>query len=118
VRQILRNLIQNAVRHGGPNVAVETATKDGAVYVMVLDDGPAISSHVRETIFEPYAQASDDAASSPQGVGIGLYVSRLLARLMGGDLVCLRRGDQTEFRLTLLAAERITAELDEPVPVG
>jgi signal transduction histidine kinase len=55
-------------------------------------------------IFEPYERSDQAATESPTGVGIGLYVSRLLARLMGGDLDCVRPNGMTVFRLQLPAA--------------
>jgi len=101
LRQIIRNLLQNAVRHGGPNIRVDTMVEGSTVHLTVRDDGPPISPADCERIFEPYTRVSRPGSTSPLGVGIGLYVSRLLARLMGGDLVCTRDEGLTEFRLTL-----------------
>jgi len=117
VRQILRNLLQNAVRHGGPSISVEATTLETTVQVSVFDDGPDIGSDMYEHIFEPYAQSGVESAASTEGVGLGLYISRLLARLMGGDLVCLRTGDRTELRLTLPTAGFTVEDKKQPAHV-
>ena len=85
VRQILRNLLTNAIRYGGPNINVRTSVSPGAMAVEVQDDGVGISELDRERIFEAYERAHD-APGQPGSVGIGLTVSRTLAELMGGSL--------------------------------
>lgn len=85
LRQILRNLMVNAVRYGGDTVRI-TASEDGPhVLVNVSDDGEGINHEFREDIFAPYRRAHD-RAGLPGSVGLGLAVSRRLARLMDGDL--------------------------------
>jgi PAS domain S-box-containing protein len=84
-RQILRNLLTNASKYGGPNVKV-TAISDGStVRVQVSDDGPGVPLEDRNRIFDPYFRALGDRAM-PGSLGLGLPVSRRLARLLGGDL--------------------------------
>ncbi len=85
LRQILRNLLENAVRYGGGTITVDAGLDGSWLTVVVADDGN-LAAEDHERIFEPYEQTEDVASRSPSGVGIGLYVSRLLARLMGGDL--------------------------------
>ena len=100
-RQIIRNLLSNATRYGGSNVSVH-AFRDGAqVTVAVSDDGTGIPLERANTIFEPYASAHEPG-SQPGSVGLGLAVSRTLARLMGGDLVYNGNGGTT-FELTVPA---------------
>ncbi|MDB4990895.1 MAG: integral rane sensor signal transduction histidine kinase [Myxococcaceae bacterium] len=83
--QVLVNLLQNAYD------AVRTLPYQGSVVIraelagehaliLIEDDGPGIASEVRQRLFEPFA------TSKPQGTGLGLYVSFMLARAMGGDL--------------------------------
>ncbi len=103
VRQIIRNLVSNAVRHGGPAVRVDCRTEGDIVVVAVSDDGPAIDPAVGERIFEPYQRAHEEP-SQPASVGLGLTVARSLARLMHGDLVYRRVGAHNVFSLTLPAA--------------
>lgn len=117
LRQILRNLVHNAVAHGGPNISVEVAQLEDTVEVSVFDDGGPLSIQDCDRIFEPYARTDGAQAAGAQGIGIGLYVSRLLAQLMGGDLACLRTNGQTEFRLTLPVGTASGVEIPEPVDV-
>jgi signal transduction histidine kinase len=100
LRQILRNLLENAVRYGGNTITVDADLDGRRLTVVVADDGNLAAEDL-ERIFEPYEQTEDVASRSPSGVGIGLYVSRLLARLMGGDLDCVREEGWTKFRLQL-----------------
>lgn len=101
LRQITRNLLTNAIRYGGRRVVVVTGTADERGVVEVRDDGLGIDADDLERIFQPYERASGVDAARPGSVGLGLYVSRQLARLMGGDLTCHREGGETVFRLTL-----------------
>jgi signal transduction histidine kinase len=100
VRQILRNLLTNAIRYGGPNIGVRIDDSvGGLVAVIVSDDGLGISDEARERIFERYEQEGVDTGVS-DSFGLGLAISRALARLMGGELAC-QRTDVTEFILSL-----------------
>ncbi|HEU4895606.1 MAG TPA: PAS domain S-box protein, partial [Acidimicrobiia bacterium] len=101
LRQITRNLLTNAIRYGGDRVHVVTAARDDRGVVQVRDDGRGIDADDIERIFEPYERASGVEAARPGSVGLGLYVSRQLARLMGGDLSCRREDGETVFELTL-----------------
>jgi signal transduction histidine kinase len=104
VRQVLRNLVSNAVRYGGPDIAVEIRRGDGVVTVVVSDDGPEIPPEVVTSIFKPYVTRVADEKSRG-GVGIGLTISRELARHMGGDLWYRHTGSRSEFIFSLPAAE-------------
>jgi signal transduction histidine kinase len=104
LRQILRNLLENAVKYGGPNISVTSRLIGDRVEISVSDDGTALGHDDVGRIFEPYEQSHEVTVESPTGVGIGLYVSRLLARLMNGDLDCVREDGVTRFRLTVPAA--------------
>jgi len=104
VRQILRNLVQNAQRHGGPNIEIEVATDGPWMVVRVTDDGAAIPEDDREHLFEPYWRRHS-AASQPSSLGLGLTVSRRLARLMGGEVQNHREGGRTVFEVRLPSTE-------------
>ncbi|MFP5331559.1 MAG: PAS domain S-box protein [Acidimicrobiia bacterium] len=106
LRQILRNLINNAARYGGGRVVVETRHDDSAVVVRVLDDGAGIAEEHREAIFQPFFSAHD-RAGQPDSLGLGLSVVRTLAESMGGSIRVDREGTWTVFELTLLAAARL-----------
>lgn len=100
VRQIVRNLLTNAARYGGGRVRVVLETGPGHGALTVLDDGDGVPSDQAEMIFESYGRAHN-AAGQPGSVGLGLSVSRNLARNMGGDLSYSRRDGWTGFELTL-----------------
>jgi len=117
LRQILRNLVQNAVTHGGPNISIEVSQADGMVHVSVSDDGTELPPADCERIFEPYARSDGAEVNAAQGIGIGLYVSRLLAQVMDGELVCMREDDRTVFRLSLSGTSADAISIQEPVSV-
>jgi signal transduction histidine kinase len=102
-RQIMRNLITNAIRYGGNNIWVEIEDDEDVARVAVVDDGVGVPESAIDQIFEPYGRATDNA-TNPSSVGLGLAVSRQLARLMGGDLVYRRDGGTTRFELILPSA--------------
>lgn len=99
-RQILRNLITNAVRYGGDRVEVHIQGRHGGMAIEVRDDGEGVPPAEREHIFEPY-QTAHRRVGQPASVGLGLTVSRQLARLMGGELLYRREEPWSIFELTL-----------------
>jgi signal transduction histidine kinase len=98
VRQILRNLITNAVRYGGDKIALRTGEAAGP-FVEVSDNGDGIDIRHHEAIFVPYFQTGEDRVLG--SLGLGLSISRELARHMGGDLTYAYDGGQSVFRLQL-----------------
>ncbi|HEX6750365.1 MAG TPA: PAS domain S-box protein [Longimicrobium sp.] len=87
LRQILVNLLGNAVKFtpgGSVSFAVERA--DGAVLLHVRDTGVGVAPEHHELIFEPFRQVDDAKTRTVAGTGLGLTVSRELARLLGGDV--------------------------------
>ena len=85
VRRAARNLIDNAVRHGGLPVEVALSTGEaGRVEIRVSDHGPGVPQGERERLFEPfYRRAGKSEAES--GVGLGLALVRRIARAHGGE---------------------------------
>ena len=86
VRQILRNLLSNAERYGGESRHVSVVVTGGMVSIAVCDDGPPLAPDVTEHIFDRYYRGQA-GSGRPGSVGIGLTISRELARMMSGDLV-------------------------------
>ena len=101
VRQIIRNLLTNAIRYGGTHVVVSSRAEGGTGFLQVRDDGPGIDVEHIERIFRPYERVASADVARPGSVGLGLYVSRQLANLMGGDLSCRREPGETVFELSL-----------------
>ena len=88
MRQIMLNLVGNAIKftNGGGTVRV-TAGRDGdRVRFEVQDDGMGIPADRLKEIFEPFVQVDDALTRTASGAGLGLAISRDLARAMGGDL--------------------------------
>ena len=100
VRQILLNLLSNAVKFTPPNgtITIDSGTVEHVppsvratgrapwTYIRVADTGRGIARSHHATIFEPFVQAETGRTRTAGGTGLGLTISRRLARLMGGDL--------------------------------
>lgn len=99
-RQIIRNLLTNAIRYGGSNVVVDASYEGDTTLLSVRDDGPGLPEDEWDRIFEPY-QRAHDAPTQPTSIGLGLTVSRQLARLMGGDLSYQAVDSTSVFQLRL-----------------
>lgn len=102
VRQILRNLVTNALRYGGDQITVRVGGDDRNVFVRVEDDGEGVDAEEQDRIFEPYRRAHD-APGVTASMGLGLAISRQLARLMDGDLTYDYESGLSVFTLTMPA---------------
>jgi len=100
VRQIIRNLIDNAARHGKPPVEVTIEERNGRVGMVVTDHGTGVPESAVESLFDRY-RSGPNPEGLPASTVIGLWLSRELARLMGGDLYHL---GGSAFELVLVAA--------------
>jgi signal transduction histidine kinase len=98
VRQILRNLLSNALRYGGDEVHVRIIA-GARPRIRVLDNGAGIPEEDRERIFESYQKAHDNPGLAGS-IGLGLAISRTLARLMNGDLTYTYEGGMSIFELS------------------
>lgn len=106
--QIVGNLVTNALRYGGPDVAVAWSESEGAASLVVSDDGEGVPAADFATLFEPFAPAGA-GRTTPGSVGLGLSLARELARLMGGELTYGRAEDRTELTLRLPLSESAPA---------
>jgi two-component system, NarL family, sensor histidine kinase DevS len=90
VEQILVNLLTNAIRHSpaGSTVRLSLRQAEGEVTISIEDEGPGISAGDVERIFDIY---QTKAVEEHQGTGLGLPLSRRLARLLGGELKAISR---------------------------
>lgn len=113
VRQILRNLLTNAKRYGGPKIRVDFADGAGWTEVVVADNGSGVPREKRETVFQSY-ESAHTPTSTIYSVGLGLYISRTLARAMGGDLEYVYDGTWSHFRLRLPAAPPRSKPPEDP----
>jgi PAS domain S-box-containing protein len=101
-RQIIRNLVNNAINHGGEEIVVRVTHDESWVKVRVCDNGEAISEEDVTQIFEAFKTGS--RPRHPSSVGLGLPVARQLARLMGGDVTYRHQEGNSVFTLKLPAA--------------
>jgi signal transduction histidine kinase len=102
-KQIVRNLLTNAMRYGGEHIRVSLESREGTVSVIVADDGDGVSSEDEGSLFLAYR-----GGTSLKGVagstGLGLWIARSLAQKMNGHLVYRRQSEQTVFELILPVA--------------
>src|SRR5436305_1603698 len=86
VGRIVRNLVENAVRYGGPRVHVTVVTRsaDRDAILDVTDDGPGIAAADLPQVFEPFHRL--EARASSDGTGLGLAIAKDLATRNGGRL--------------------------------
>ena len=108
LQQILRNLLTNAERYGGPEVEIRLNSTPTHVSVTVANDGDPISATHERAIFDPYTSAHE-GSDQVGSIGLGLFISQKLARLMEGDLSYRHDGMHVLFELTLPRADRKAA---------
>ena len=103
LEQILGNLLSNVekyVQEGG-QVKIRCREESSQILTCVSDDGPGIPLKQREKIFESFHRVSNALSDGVSGTGIGLTISRDLARLHGGDLILLDTEVGASFQLSL-----------------
>jgi PAS domain S-box-containing protein len=108
VRQVLLNLLGNAAKftdRGAVTLSVDATPVDGADHLrlafIVRDTGPGIPSAHLEKIFDPFTQADQSPTRAHGGTGLGLPISRSIARRMGGDVtVSSQEGKGSVFTFT------------------
>lgn len=99
-RQVLRNLISNAVKYGDGEVAVGVTRTDDHVVVEVIDNGPGVPEEVAHRLFERYVHR-DGTALLEGSVGLGLAIAQSFAEGMNGKLRYLREDGLTIFQLQM-----------------
>ena len=103
LRQMLVNLLSNGIKFTERGeVRVGLSVRSGTLEVSIADTGVGIPAENIEEVFEPFWQAEQTATRKTGGTGLGLSVTRKLARLLGGDVtVASKVGVGTTFLLTL-----------------
>ena len=107
LQQIVLNLLTNAVKFTPPGGRIELDCERAGdeVQIRVRDTGRGIDADQLEHVFEPFVQVDTRLTRTQEGVGLGLAISRDLARGMGGDLTAVSTpGSGSEFTLSLLVA--------------
>jgi signal transduction histidine kinase len=95
LRQVLMNLIDNAVKYSpaGDEVEVRAYAEDGRVLVDVNDRGPGIAKDDQKLIFEKFGRVTGGGSTKP-GTGLGLFIARSIAEAHGGTLEVWSAPDQ------------------------
>ncbi len=103
VQQILLNLLSNALKFTPPGgrITIACSASESDAVITVSDTGQGIASNKLESIFEPFVQVDRRYQREQEGIGLGLAISRELARAMGGDLLVRSSGDGSAFALHL-----------------
>jgi signal transduction histidine kinase len=120
VTQILINLLSNAIKFtaAGGHISANCAVTADSVTLRVSDTGIGIAAEKHEAIFEPFIQLKESLADRESGVGLGLAISRDLARAMNGDLtVESSEGKGARFTLSIPRAGESAAG-DRPRRAG
>ena len=110
LRQILLNLIGNAIRYGTV-VELDAVAEGGVVLLTVADDGPGVPTEFLPRLFAPFERLGDPSESQTgiEGFGLGLALAKGLATTMGGDLTASSaNGSGTRMTGTRLTGTRLT----------
>ncbi len=89
LRRMVRNLLENATRHGAPPIEVRVSRTEGKAELSVSDHGPGIPDAEREGVFRPFYRFAGGGERA--GAGLGLALVRQIARRHGGDARYLGR---------------------------
>jgi len=110
VRQIVRNLASNAVKHGGPIVDIYIEEVNDHAIITVSDNGDGLSSDIKERLFDRFVHDGTETLLTGS-IGLGLSIARSLARTMGGNIRFVRAGGWTNFEVSLPRREGVTNDV-------
>lgn len=85
---VLRNLISNGIKYG-KSVSIRQTSDEKHTYLSIKDEGPGIASEIGDKVFTEFFRTKDASLSSPDGIGLGLYIAKKLSKEMGASL-CLK----------------------------
>lgn len=108
-RQILRNLVNNAGKYGGPNVHVLGSVEGRTYLCEVIDDGVGVPDEISDRLFERFVHQGQQTAVRGS-VGLGLSIVHALAQGMGGSVSYRRVNDQTHFAVRMPLADLATVD--------
>lgn len=111
LRQVLRNLLSNARRHGGPAITVAARREGPWIEINVTDDGPGVPEDIERRLFERFVHEGRTPILTGS-VGLGLSIVRTIVDEMGGTIGYERQNGETRFAVRLPAAEPADATLE------
>jgi signal transduction histidine kinase len=99
LRQLLRNLVSNAMKYGKPDAPVRVVLTGGEadVRIEVANSGPAIEPSALDQIFDPLKRGAAQRHDIDDGLGLGLYIVREVARAHGGEVHVRSDNQETVF---------------------
>lgn len=86
IAQVVRNLVDNAARHAHRRIWIEIGLVEGAVELVVADDGPGIAKTDRERVFERFVRLDDSRSRAEGGTGLGLAVAQAIVHAHNGSI--------------------------------
>ena len=116
LRQIIRNLLSNAMKYGGPNIRIQGDTAGQSYVLQISDDGDGLPERVQEHLFERFVhRESEDARTD--SVGLGLAIVHALVVGMGGAISYAYENGESVFTIRLPLASR-RAPSTPPLPAA
>jgi signal transduction histidine kinase len=109
LRQILKNLVSNAIKYGGPHIRITGVGGLDSYELQVADNGTGVPDEILDRLFDPFPHEGKGAPS--QSVGLGLFIVRELAVAMDGAVTYQRIDDMTTFTVRLPVEEVETARI-------
>lgn len=101
LKRALRNLVENAARHGG-GARIAVIEEENTVSVVIEDDGPGIPAHLMDRVFEPFFSVDQARQKTAGGAGLGLAIAKEIVERQGGRITLSNRaggGLRQEVRL-------------------
>jgi len=118
LRQVLRNLLSNAQRYGGPNVKIDGKVLGDRLEIVVADDGPGVDPGIAELLFDRFV-TTDEPALSKGGFGLGLSIAKEIINGMGGSVSYDRMHNETRFVFTVpLSGDEAEAPDEDAIQLG
>ncbi len=116
LRQIIRNLLSNAMKYGGPNIRVVGETIGQSYVLVISDDGDGLPSQVERHLFERFVHRETEDART-DSVGLGLAIVHALVIGMGGAITYTHEDNESRFTIRMpLAPERPTTPTQRTTP--
>jgi two-component system sensor histidine kinase KdpD len=104
IAQVIANLMDNALRHGGPHseVIIQAGRSRSGVFIAVRDHGPGLADHDPDRLFERFERGDDHPCAG--GAGLGLAICKTIVLAHGGQIQARPCSPGTEFRIDLPVA--------------
>ena len=111
LQQLLRNLVSNAIKYGKPDAPVRVVLtgEEAAVRIEVVNRGPTIEGSALDQIFDPLKRGPAQRHDTDDGLGLGLYIVREVARAHGGEVDVRSDKEETVFAVRLPRRDEVSS---------